>query len=91
MYTGDSPSKTLRIQWHRFEVNSSLDPLVRTLPQVALKVTDLEGAIAGCKVRLAPYQPIAGFRVAITEEGGYPIELVQTSLDDAELWRRSGK
>jgi hypothetical protein len=89
MYTSDSPSKTVRIQWHRFESGSLLHPLIRTVPHVALKVDDLEAAIAGCNVLLAPYEPIAGFRVAIIEEGGCPIEVVQTKLDDAELWGRA--
>ena len=43
MYTSDSPCKTLRIQWHRFDGNSSLHPLIRTVPHVALKVADLGG------------------------------------------------
>jgi hypothetical protein len=88
MYTSDSPCKTLRIQWHRFESHSSLHPLIRTVPHVALRVDDLDAAIAGYKVLLAPYEPIADFRVAIIEDGGCPIKVVQTSLDDAELWSR---
>jgi hypothetical protein len=91
MYTSDSPCKILRIQWHRFESSSPLHRLIRTLPHVALKVADLEAAIMGCNVLLAPYEPIPGFRVAIIEDGGCPIELVQTSLDDAELWSRAEK
>jgi hypothetical protein len=90
MYTSDSPCQSVRIQWHRFDANSSLHPLIRAVPHVALKVTDLEGAIAGSNLLLAPYEPIPGFRVAIIEDGGCPIELVQTSLDDRELWKRAG-
>jgi hypothetical protein len=90
MYTSDSPCKTVRIQWHRFDANSSLHPLIRAVPHVALKVTDLESAIAGYNLLLAPYEPISGFRVAIIEDNGFPIELVQTSLDDTEVWQRAG-
>ena len=89
MYTSDSSCKSVRIQWHRFDEDSSLDPLIRTVPHVAFKVTDLEAAIAGYSLLLAPYEPIEGFRVAIIEDGGCPIELVETSLDDRELWRRA--
>jgi hypothetical protein len=89
MYTSDSPCGSVRIQWHRFDANSSLHPLIRTVPHVALKVANLEAAIAGYNVLLAPYEPIPGFRVAIIEDSGCPIELVQTSLDDAELWERA--
>ena len=89
MYTSDSDCKTLRVQWHRFEPNSSLDELIRTVPHVAFKVADLDRAIAGCNVLLGPYEPIADFRVAIIEDGGQPIELVETTLTNEELWRRA--
>jgi hypothetical protein len=87
MYTSDSPCKILRIQWHRFESNSSLHPLIRTVPHVALKLADLDRAIAGCNILLNPYEPIPGFRVAIIEDGGCPIELVETQLRDEEIWK----
>lgn len=69
MYTSDSPCESVRIQWHRFDANSSLHPLIRNVPHVALKVADLEAAIAGYNLLLAPYEPIPGFRVAIIEDG----------------------
>jgi hypothetical protein len=40
-------------------------------------------------VLLGPYEPIPDFRVAIIEDGGQPIELVETILTDEELWRRA--
>jgi hypothetical protein len=89
MYTSDSACKALRIQWHRFESGSPLHPLIRTVPHVALKVADLDRAIAGCSILLGPYEPIPDFRVAFIEDGGVPVELVETKLTDAELWRRS--
>jgi hypothetical protein len=89
MYTSDSDCSTLRIQWHRFEPTSCLHPLIRTVPHVAFRVADLEGAIAGCNVLLGPYEPIADFRAAMIEDGGQPIELVETTLTDEELWMRA--
>jgi hypothetical protein len=89
MYTSDSDCRTLRIQWHRFESASCLHPLIRTVPHVAFRVADLDRAIAGCNVLLGPHEPIADFRVAIIEDGGQPIELVETTLTDEELWRRA--
>ena len=44
------------------------------------------GAIAGGTLLLGPYEPIPRYRVAIIEDGGIPIELVQTTLTDDELW-----
>jgi hypothetical protein len=89
MYTSDSHCGLLRIQWHRFEPGSSLHPLIRTIPHVAFKVSDLNRAIEGCQILLGPYEPIPNFRVAIIEDGGHPIELIQTSLTDEELWQRA--
>lgn len=89
MHTSDSGCKSLRIQWHRFERDSSLHPLIRTVPHAAFKVSHLDRAIEGYEVLLGPYEPIPDFRVAIIEDGGIPIELVQTTLTDEELWGRA--
>jgi len=56
---------------------------------VAFRVADLDTAITGCNVLLGPYEAIPDFRVAIIEDGGQPIELVETNLTDVELWKRA--
>lgn len=89
MYTSDSDCKTLRIQWHRFEPNSPLHFLIRTVPHVAFKVEDLDRAVVGSNLLLGPYEPVANFRAAIIEDANQPIELVQTTLTDNELWNRA--
>lgn len=89
MYTSDSECKTLRVQWHRFVPDSPMHPLIQTLPHLAFKVEDLERAIAGCNLLLGPYEPIPDFRVAIIEDEGQPIELVQTILTDEQIWERA--
>ena len=89
MHTSDSDCGLLRVQWHRFEPNSPLHPLIRSTAHPAFKVDDLERAIKGCKILLGPYEPIAGYRVAIIEDGGVPVELVETMLTDEELWNRA--
>jgi hypothetical protein len=89
MYTSDSDCKALRIQWHRFEPNSPLHPLIQSVPHVAFKVDDLDRAIAGCNLLLGPFEPIPGYRVAIIEDAGQPIEFVQTALSDEQLWERA--
>jgi hypothetical protein len=38
---------------------------------------------------LGPYEPIENFRVAIVEDHGQPIELIQTTLPDDEIWLRA--
>lgn len=88
MYTSDGECEHVRIQWHRFEPASSLHPLIRTVPHPAFQVADLNRAIDGFPLLLEPYEPIPGFRVAIIEDGGFPIELIETSLTEEELWDR---
>jgi hypothetical protein len=88
MYTSDSDCKAARIQWHRFEKDSPLHPLIRTMPHAAFKVADLDASIRGSNVLLGPYEPIPNFRVAIIEDGGLPVELIQTTVTEEELWRR---
>ncbi|MBS7701458.1 hypothetical protein [Chelatococcus sp. YT9] len=38
---------------------------------------------------LGPYEPIDGFHVAIIDDGGVPVELIQTELRDDEIWSRA--
>jgi hypothetical protein len=42
MWTSDSSCHRIRVQYHRFDENSSLHPLLRTVPHVAFKVQCLE-------------------------------------------------
>lgn len=89
MYTTDDPTGPLPIQWHRFEPDSPLHPLVRSQPHVAYKVSDLAAAIDGHTVILGPYEPIDGYRVAMIDNAGVPVEFIETTLSDAEIWRRA--
>ncbi|OON38731.1 hypothetical protein BTJ39_16705 [Izhakiella australiensis] len=88
MYTTDNPGK-FRVQWHRFTADSPLHTLIKTVPHVAFKVEDLDAAIEGEEVILGPYEPIDDYRVAIINDAGVPVELIQTTLDDEELWARA--
>lgn len=88
MYTTDNPGK-FRVQWHRFTADSPLHPLLKTVPHVAFKVSSLAEAIEGEKVILGPYEPIDDYRVAVIDDSGVPVELIETSLSDEELWARA--
>jgi hypothetical protein len=80
---------SFRIQWHRFEDDSPLHPLLKTLPHIAFKVNNLNTAIEGKEILLGPYEPIDGYFVAVINDAGVPIEFVQTELTDEELWERA--
>jgi hypothetical protein len=85
MHTTDGNNQ-FRIQWHRFEKGCPLDPLIQTRPHVAFKVSNLDMAIEGKRVILEPYFPIEGFRVAMIEVDGAPVEFIQTDLSEEEIW-----
>lgn len=88
LYTADNPGK-FRIQWHRFAANSPLHPLIQQVPHVAFKVDNLQAAIAGETVILGPYEPIDDYFVAMIDDQGVPIELIETQLTDEEIWARA--
>lgn len=92
MFTADHGGQ-FKIQWHRFEADSPLHPLIQTLPHLAFQVEDLQAAIAGEQVILGPYQPIDGYFVAMINDNGMPVELIQTRHNDQALWAlaRSGQ
>jgi hypothetical protein len=93
MYTSDSDCELLHIQWHRYTADSCLNLLIRSLPHPAFKVDNLDRAVADRKLLLEPYEPIEGYRIAIIDDAGMPVELIETELTDDEIWGRatSGK
>lgn len=84
MFTSDSDGD-FRIQFHRFEKDSPLHPIIKNLPHVALQVNDLEKAINGKEILLGPYEPLHGHKVAIINVSGVPVELIETYLTMDEL------
>ncbi|STX27696.1 Uncharacterised protein [Legionella beliardensis] len=91
MYTSGGQNSEYRIQYHRFEEDSPLHPLVKSKPHVAFKVDNLEEAIKNKEVILSPYEPFLGFKVAMIVECGMPIELIETTLTEEEIWQGSHK
>lgn len=89
MYTADNPGK-FRVQWHRFTDESPLHTLLKNVPHVAFKVDNLEEAIRGEEILLGPYEPVDKFFVAVINDAGVPIELIQTTLSEEELWTLAG-
>lgn len=85
MYTSDVEAD-FRIQYHHFTDDSPLHPLIKSLPHVAIQVDNLEEASKGYEILLDPYDPIPNYRVVIVNNGGVPVELVETTLTPAELW-----
>ena len=88
MFTYDNEGD-FRIQFHRFEKDSPLHPIIKSYPHVALQVTDLKKAIIGKEILLGPYEPVKRYKVAIVNDGGVPVELIETDLTIEELWDKA--
>ncbi len=73
------------IQWHRFPEGHGLPDLITQVPHIAFQVDDLDKEILNARVLFGPYSPLPGYRVAMIEEQGVPIELIETKLTDEEL------
>ena len=88
MYTSDVEGD-FRIQYHRFTKDSPLHPLIKTVPHVGIQVDNLNEVIIDYEILLGPYEPIPNYRVAIINDGGVPVELIETNLTPAELWGKA--
>ena len=67
--TGSSGSGSNRI--------ATCPEIVRSVPHIAFAVDDLDGALKGRKVLIAPTEPSPGVRVAFIVDDGAPVELLQ--------------
>lgn len=65
------------IEWMRFDPGCAVSELVRTVPHVAFEVDDLEAALAALGRTAAITSPSAGVRVAMIEDDGAPVELIE--------------
>jgi hypothetical protein len=67
------------VEWMRFEDDSPINPLIKTVPHIAFEVDDLEKELRthGLKIITEPNQPAEGITVAMIEHNGAPIELIE--------------
>jgi hypothetical protein len=74
------------IEWMRFEPHCRVPDIVRTVPHLAFEVDDLEEALKGKVILIAPNAPSPGVRVAFILDDGAPVELLQfDNARDARL------
>ena len=65
------------IEWLKFDSSSTIDEAIRTKTHVAFQVDDLNAALAGKKVLLAPMSPLPGLMIAYIDHDGAVIEFSQ--------------
>jgi hypothetical protein len=67
------------IEWMRFDPDSPVSGLIRSVPHIAFEVEDLEAAIRGETLLAEISSPSEGVRVAMILDDGAPVELLQFS------------
>jgi hypothetical protein len=67
------------IEWMRFDPDCPVSGLIRTVPHVAFEVDDLDAAIRGKTLLGEVSSPSEGVRVAMIQDDGAPVELLQFS------------
>ena len=73
----DHQDNPFGIQWQRYWEGAHYPELVKTIPHVAFEVDNLEEALQGHHLIIAPNSPSPGVRVAFIEVRGAPVELMQ--------------
>jgi hypothetical protein len=66
----------------RFEPDSPIHALIKSVPHVAFEVDDLAAAIAGKEILTEPNSPSEGVLVAMILDSGAPVELLEFRRDN---------
>jgi hypothetical protein len=77
LFVSGFDSSPYGIEWMRFEPDSPISELIKTVPHIAFEVDDLERALEGKEILTPPNSPSDGVRVAMIIHNGAPIELIQ--------------
>jgi len=73
----DPNADPYKIEWLKFDADSPSHKAVQTQPHAAFQVDDLDAALEGKKILLAPMSPMPGLRIAFIDHEGAVIELSQ--------------
>ena len=67
------------IEWMRYEPDSTIDELIRSVPHIAFEVDDLDYELSrhDFNIITPPNSPGDGVRVAMINHNGAPIELIE--------------
>ena len=78
-YVSGFSTSPFGIEWMRFEKDSPVSKLIRTVPHIAFEVEDIDYELANRKfnVLTEPNSTADGIRVAMIEYNEAPIELIE--------------
>jgi hypothetical protein len=79
MYVSGFDSSPYGIEWMRYQQDSPIDDLIKTVPHIAFEVDDLDMELSrhDFEILTPPNSPSEGTRVAMIVHNGAPIELIE--------------
>jgi hypothetical protein len=77
MYVSGYENSPYGVEWMRFEADSPLPELVKTVPHVAFEVDNLSEELEGQEILIEPNSPSEGILVAFIVHNDAPIEFLQ--------------
>ena len=77
MYVAGFDTSPYGIEWMRFEPDSPVAELIRTVPHIAFQVDHLEEALEGKEIISEISSPSDGVSVAMILHNGAPIEVME--------------
>ncbi len=77
IYVSGYEQSPFGIEWMRYEKDSPLPEVVKTIPHIAFEVDDLEKEIQGKEIIIYPNSPSEGVRVAFILDNGAPVEFIE--------------
>jgi len=83
LYVSGFDTSPFGIEWMRFEPESPIDELIKTVPHIAFEVDDLDLELSRHDLQIItpPNAPGEGIRVAMISHNGTPIELIEFSKE----------
>jgi hypothetical protein len=87
IYVWGYDTSAYKIEWVRFAEGAEelYPPLLWKMPHLAFKVDNLQKELEGKKLIWGPSESYPGFMVAMIEENGVPVELIETRLTEEEI------
>jgi len=85
IWASDHQDNPYGIQRMVYEEDCPVPELVRARPHLAFVVDDLDEALVGKDVIIAPNSPSTGVRVAFITDRGEPVELMEFDRPDHPL------
>jgi hypothetical protein len=77
VYVSGFETSPYGVEWMRFEPDSPVSELVRTVPHVAFEVDNLDVEVEGKELLGGVSEPSEGVRVAVIVDDGAPVELLE--------------